>query len=386
MEGKYVFISYKVEDSDDAVWVKETLESNGIQCWMAPDSIPGGSSYATEIENAIMNCTAFVLVLSERAQNSKWVSKEVDRAINYGKRVMPFTLDNSPLTGDFAFYLSNVQRYDATIDKLEAMRTLHADIIKEFKSPKTATVFKKKPPKDKSKKPSNKILKIVLVILVIAFALYFITDVLLAYIMTDLVDNTSDNTAQTTSAITADYFEQFQNQSDNPSQTSDNSFSIKDTGISKENVSFVLDGVAYLLPCSVGDFINNGWEVSSTSSYNMMSIIGDEAFISLCKDDKIVHLEVQNVCGDPLELIYCAVVEIEVWYNDNVDFTAPLGVRVGDTPDEITETYGTPNYVDNYEDYFEHIFMFNGEKGYIAASYKYNTYNSYVITLRNDNY
>ena len=46
MVNKDVFISYKVEDTAEALWVKTTLEQNGISCRMAPSSIPGISSYA----------------------------------------------------------------------------------------------------------------------------------------------------------------------------------------------------------------------------------------------------------------------------------------------------------------------------------------------------
>ena len=94
MENKYAFISYQTNDIDDAYWVKKVLIENGINCWMAPDSIPGGSSYADEIDDAINGCTVFVLVLSEQTQHSKWVKKELDRAINTGKLVLPFMIEN----------------------------------------------------------------------------------------------------------------------------------------------------------------------------------------------------------------------------------------------------------------------------------------------------
>ena len=170
MNGKYVFISYKVEDAEDAGWVKSTLEANGIPCWMAPDSIPGGSSYATEIEKAISGCSAFVLILSEKAQGSKWVSKELDRAINHGKRVMPYTLDDAPLKDDFSFYLSNVQRYDATSDKLAAIRTMIEDIGKEFSMQNVPYVFTKKPPKTKEngRRKKMKLWKKILIAVIIS--------------------------------------------------------------------------------------------------------------------------------------------------------------------------------------------------------------------------
>ena len=120
MANKDVFISYKAEEIEEASWVKSVLESNGISCWMAPSCIPGGSSYAVEIPQAIRQAKVFVLILSSKAQSSQWVSREVDLAINEGKIVLPFMLENCALKDDFNFYLTNVQRYAAYENKLAA--------------------------------------------------------------------------------------------------------------------------------------------------------------------------------------------------------------------------------------------------------------------------
>ncbi len=127
---KDVFISYKAEEIEEASWVRSVLESNGISCWMAPACIPGGSSYAVEIPQAIRKSKVFVLILSTKAQNSRWVSKEVDLAINEGKVVLPFMLENCALKDDFNFYLTNVQRYAAYENKVAAAEKM----IKEIKA------------------------------------------------------------------------------------------------------------------------------------------------------------------------------------------------------------------------------------------------------------
>lgn len=120
----YVFISYKAEEFLEAKWVKDRLEASGIPCWMAPASMPGGSNYAMQIPRAIRECKAFVLILSRKAQQSKWVPRELDQAINAEKLILPFCIDNSPLREDFAFYLSNVQRYEAWQDREGALRSM----------------------------------------------------------------------------------------------------------------------------------------------------------------------------------------------------------------------------------------------------------------------
>ncbi len=125
---KDVFISYKAEEFDEANWVKTILETNGISCWMAPMCIPGGSSYAVEIPQAIRECKVFVLILSEKSQLSKWVPRELDQAINAGKIVLPFMLENCPLKDDFNFYLTNVQRYAAYENKARAIEKMLTEI------------------------------------------------------------------------------------------------------------------------------------------------------------------------------------------------------------------------------------------------------------------
>ena len=121
---RQVFISYSSKDYAQALSVRHVLEQNGITCWMAPADIPGGSNYTKEIPVAIRGCQAFVLMLSNNAQNSKWVLKELDSAVNEGKIILPFQLEDVPLSDEFNFLLTGAQRYDAYQRKTEAMKLL----------------------------------------------------------------------------------------------------------------------------------------------------------------------------------------------------------------------------------------------------------------------
>ena len=76
--GSMVFISYSSAESDRASSVKALLEGNGFPCWMAPESIPAGLDYGGVILGAVRGCDAFVLLLSEKSQGSKWIRKELD--------------------------------------------------------------------------------------------------------------------------------------------------------------------------------------------------------------------------------------------------------------------------------------------------------------------
>ena len=99
-----------------------------VLCWMAPGSIPGGAKYAAHIPQAIRSCDIFVVVLSNKAQQSMWVPKELNQAINAKKKIMPFFIENCSLHDDFDLYLCDLQRYDAWRDRECAISELIRDI------------------------------------------------------------------------------------------------------------------------------------------------------------------------------------------------------------------------------------------------------------------
>lgn len=132
---KEIFISYSTIDIASAETVRNVLEQNGLSCWMAPRDIPGGSNYTKEIPNAIRNCKAFVLILSANAQSSHWVLKELDSAVNAGKVILPFMVEDCALNDEFNFLLTGAQRYAAYQKRAEVLSAL-VDRIKAVIAPK----------------------------------------------------------------------------------------------------------------------------------------------------------------------------------------------------------------------------------------------------------
>lgn len=108
-----VFISYSSKDIDITEQVRQILETNGISCWIAPRNIPGGSNYAREIPAAIRGCKVFLLIMSQQAQDSIWVYRELDRAINERKVVIPLLVEDVAFNDQFDFYLTGYHRYAA---------------------------------------------------------------------------------------------------------------------------------------------------------------------------------------------------------------------------------------------------------------------------------
>ncbi len=106
---KSVFISYSSKDTYEIKQITGILEENKISYFKAPESIPAGSNYAREIPGAIRECAVFLLVISVNSQNSIWVEKEIDCAINMRRMIIPIKIGKEPLSDMFLFYLNNVQ-------------------------------------------------------------------------------------------------------------------------------------------------------------------------------------------------------------------------------------------------------------------------------------
>lgn len=106
----YAFISYSTKEQSSADAMKKLLEKQGIPTWMAPGDIPAGYKYAQVINRAVKECSCFILMLSDNSQNSVWVAKEVERAINYHKPIIPVQLEDLVLNDEFELYISADQR------------------------------------------------------------------------------------------------------------------------------------------------------------------------------------------------------------------------------------------------------------------------------------
>lgn len=126
---KSVFVSYSSQDRKLVNLIVKMMKDAGISYWKAPEMIPAGSSYAREIPKAIKECEVFLLVLSRTSQKSIWVEKETDSAISHRKTIIPFQIDDIPLSDTFRFYLNNVQMISYEQDGEEAMEELRQQLM-----------------------------------------------------------------------------------------------------------------------------------------------------------------------------------------------------------------------------------------------------------------
>lgn len=101
---KIFFISYSSIDTSEALKLKKLLEEHGKHVWMAPEGIPSGFDYACVIPAALRITSHCLVLLSHNSAKSKWVRREIAKAISNDKK-----LDGILLEG---FTTEDIKKYD----------------------------------------------------------------------------------------------------------------------------------------------------------------------------------------------------------------------------------------------------------------------------------
>ncbi len=114
-----IFLSYSSEDRTVADAVCAGLETQGIRCWLAPRDVEPGQDWAATIVDAIEHCRIFVIILSSGSNKSSQVLREVERAVNAGKVVIPFRIEDLVPSKSLGYFLSVSHWFDAITEPLE---------------------------------------------------------------------------------------------------------------------------------------------------------------------------------------------------------------------------------------------------------------------------
>ncbi|MBI4662997.1 MAG: toll/interleukin-1 receptor domain-containing protein [Verrucomicrobia bacterium] len=114
-----VFISHASRDKRVADAMCARLEQRGLRCWIAPRDIQPGTSYGAAILHAINDTRVMVVILSNQANLSRHVAKEVERAVAKGVPVIPFRIEDIVPNKDLEYFLSAEHWLDAINPPLE---------------------------------------------------------------------------------------------------------------------------------------------------------------------------------------------------------------------------------------------------------------------------
>jgi tetratricopeptide (TPR) repeat protein len=90
---KKIFISHTTADDNFVTDLRKALENQGLDVWVDSQNLRGGDTLKTEIESAITNADAFIVVISPSVFNSTWVQQEVLFAQENNVSIVPLLID-----------------------------------------------------------------------------------------------------------------------------------------------------------------------------------------------------------------------------------------------------------------------------------------------------
>lgn len=167
----YIFLSHSSKDHAVAEELCGILEGRGHVCFLAPRDIRSGHEYAEEIIDGIERSEVMLLLLSEAANQSPHVLREVERAVSKKIQIVVYQLEKVTLSKSMEYFLMSHQWVDTAANTgydgiLNCMEELSADghtvQQPEIEQQKTAGLTAV------LKKHSTLVLAVILFILVVA--------------------------------------------------------------------------------------------------------------------------------------------------------------------------------------------------------------------------
>jgi len=101
----HVFISHGSENRQEAEEISAFLEARGIKTWIAPRDVRPGMDYSEQLQGAIEECLAFVVLVTETANKSPYVRAETEMAFSNNKPIFPVRRSDIKPAAGLAFFL-----------------------------------------------------------------------------------------------------------------------------------------------------------------------------------------------------------------------------------------------------------------------------------------
>jgi TIR domain len=121
MAGKALFISHASHDADAVARIVDYLEDAGVACWISSRDIPPRAVYAEAIADGIKATQACAVILSNAANASAAVKREVELASRHNKPFIPILIEAVELGSGLDYYLHNIQWMDFHRDGTSAL-------------------------------------------------------------------------------------------------------------------------------------------------------------------------------------------------------------------------------------------------------------------------
>lgn len=120
-----VFISHSSLDREFIEnEIVRPMSASGIDLWYSNDDISASDRWQNHLQNGLRQCDWFLVVLSPRSVDSKWVSREVSWAINErDDHIVPVIMEDCDWS-ELNLFLEGYQNIDYRGDREQARREL----------------------------------------------------------------------------------------------------------------------------------------------------------------------------------------------------------------------------------------------------------------------
>lgn len=112
----YIFLSHASKEHNRAEEVCCLLEARGHQCFLAPRDIRTGHEYAEEIIDGIERADVMLLLLSEAANESPHVLREIERAVSKKIKIIVYQMEKVKLSKSMEYFLMSHQWVNTAAD------------------------------------------------------------------------------------------------------------------------------------------------------------------------------------------------------------------------------------------------------------------------------
>ena len=107
-----IFISYARADRERINPIVDAMRAVGVTFWIDEGQIHAATLWSEEIVDAINNCTAMVVVLSDNSTGSDNVVKEVMLASELKKPILPIYLEETEIPRKLQYQLAGIQHLE----------------------------------------------------------------------------------------------------------------------------------------------------------------------------------------------------------------------------------------------------------------------------------
>ncbi len=101
----HVFVSHSSDNRELASELAAYLEKGGARVWIAPRDVRPGKDYSEQLQGAIEECIAFVVLVTDAANTSPYVRAETEMAFSTNKPIFPVRLSDVQPASGLAFFL-----------------------------------------------------------------------------------------------------------------------------------------------------------------------------------------------------------------------------------------------------------------------------------------